>query len=103
MRDTAPLGYYYMLYEFNGQQLYSHDLRVEEYQKPTFFVADVLEEADGVYKLSLDPQYYFGGTLPTYDLQLDFSIQGNASCRYCRRWNEDPYYYNHLFSNDFST
>jgi uncharacterized protein YfaS (alpha-2-macroglobulin family) len=76
LRDGAALGHYYMLYEFNGEQFYSHDLRVEEFQKPTFFIDDNIDQEEGVYTMTVTPEYYFGSQVAVYDIKIEYSLEG---------------------------
>ncbi|MDP2670214.1 MAG: hypothetical protein Q8O99_04615 [bacterium] len=101
--ETAPLGTYYMVYEFEGQQSRSHDLRVQEFQKASFEMKPQLITSGTKVLLTVEPTYYFGSPVDTYDLDIDRSVAGENACRRCRRWNTDDYYFNHVFGQQIST
>lgn len=92
-----------MQYQFNGQQ-YSHDIRVEEYQKPTFFIDQKLELKDDAVVMTFTPEYYFGSALKSYNMTVGYSVVTNQEwCRECRWQNDEEYYYNHIFDQNFTT
>jgi hypothetical protein len=49
------------------------------------------------------PQYYFGEPLKAYDMKVTRSLVGKDVCAYCRWWNSDPWYFNHVFNDTIAT
>lgn len=102
---TVALGTRYITYSFNGDSWisYSHDLRVEEFQKPTFFVEWQIQKTEWTLEIGLHPQYYFGTEVALYDLSIDRTLESETTCRRCRRRNDEEYYFNHTFWQSFTT
>gem|GEM_PF-3007141 len=104
MPATVPLGDWMVNYSVsNGTAYYSHNIKVEEYQKPTFFVDVTYEKSDDVVSLVMQPTYFFGAPLQKYDVKVTWSLAGKDICRYCRWWNDNDYYFNHVFNDSLST
>jgi hypothetical protein len=101
--STLPLGEYFIEYRLDDRVAYAHNVKVEEYQKPTFFVDMSHETVDESVSLVMQPAYFFGTPLQQYDVQVTWSLVGKDICRYCRRWNENDYYFNHVFNDSIST
>ena len=101
--STLPLGEYFIEYRLDDRVAYSHNVKVEEYQKPTFFVDMSHEIGDENVSLVMQPSYFFGSPLQKYDVQVTWSLVGKDICRYCRWWNENDYYFNHVFNDSLST
>jgi hypothetical protein len=101
--STLPLGEYLIEYRLDDRVAYTHNIKVEEYQKPTFFVDITHQIANDMVTLVMQPSYFFGSPLQAYDVKVNRSLVGKDICRYCRRWNEDAYYYNHVFQDTTST
>lgn len=101
--STLPLGDYLIEYRLDDRVAYSHNIKVEEYQKPTFFVEMTYKTVDDTVALVMQPTYFFGTPLQKYDVQVTWSLVGKDICRYCRWWNEDDYYFNHVFNDSAST
>jgi len=80
-----------------GDVEYVHDIRVEEFQKPSFSLESELEMSGSHIGLSVAPRYYFGSSLGSYDIEVERSLSDTNSCRDCRWWNEEEYYFNYLF------
>jgi hypothetical protein len=53
---------------------YSHIVKVEEYQKPTFYASMSTNKSDGILNVSIAPEYYFGSPLSNYDINLTRSL-----------------------------
>lgn len=82
---------------------YSHNIKVEEYQKPTFYINTTHVNKDDVVHLVTSPNYYFWQALHNYDIKISWSIAGKDTCPYCRRRNQETYYYNYVFNDTIST
>lgn len=106
LAQSVPLGDYVVNYSVMlGDKImnYSHNIKVEEYQKPTFFV-DVTHASDMQWtKLVIAPQYYFWEALKSYDVKVTRSLVGKDVCAYCRWRNSDPWYFNHVFNDTIAT
>lgn len=101
--STLPLGDYFVEYRLNENVAYTHNVKVEEYQKPTFFVDITHQTTQDTVSLVMEPAYFFGSPLKEYDMQVNRSLVGKDICRYCRWWNESNYYFNHVFNDSLST
>ncbi len=82
---------------------FSQNIKIKEYQKPTFFADITYENKDGNTNLIIKPKYYFGQDLKEYDAKITRSLAGKNSCFYCRRENDEKYYYNTVFNDTIST
>lgn len=82
---------------------YTHNIKIKEYQKPTFFADITYETKEDKTSLVIKPQYFFGQAVEWYDAKVSWSLAGKDSCAYCRWWNNDPYYYNYVFNDTIST
>lgn len=105
---SVPLGEYSVTYNYTNTTgelyaSYSHNIRIEEYQKPTFFADMLQQEKDWNRVLTMTPTYYFGTPLKAYDAQIIWSLQGKDICRYCRREQPEKYYFNHIFDQPEAT
>lgn len=91
LEESDPLGHYIISYHVGDETSYSHNIRVEEYKKASFFVDTV---SDGE-TISLTPRYFFGEDVDRYDAMVTVSLQQNDSCHwYCRWWDETGSYDN---------
>lgn len=68
----ADLGSYVVSYEL-GDNYYSHNIEVQEYTKPTFSPNATTVDQDGL-KLRVDPRYFFGEDVASYDVQIARSV-----------------------------
>jgi uncharacterized protein YfaS (alpha-2-macroglobulin family) len=82
---------------------YSHNIKIKEYQKPTFFADITYDTKDDNISLVITPQYFFGQPVEWYDAKVTWSVAWKDSCAYCRWWNQDDYYYNFVFNDTIST
>ncbi len=89
-------------YSKNTDVSYSHNIKIKEYKKPTFFADISFEEKDNDIYLNIKPQYFFGQNVGSFDANVTRSLAGKDSCAYCRWWNEDEYYYNFTFNDTIS-
>ena len=105
LAKSMPLWDVFIYYYLNGddQVSYSQNIKVEEYQKPTFFADLTHEILKDNLNIVIAPQYFFGQALKNYDIKFDRSLAGKDSCAYCRWWNQDPYYYNYVFNDTINT
>jgi uncharacterized protein YfaS (alpha-2-macroglobulin family) len=97
LSEHGPLGVYVVEYIYNQSVVYTHDIRVEEFQKPSFEIKmnEYIEE--GKVLLDIAPVYYFGAPLGRYDVSVEYTILSKEMCRDCRWQDDEEYYYNHLF------
>ena len=103
LSKSAQLWTYQVEYIYTDKIRYSHDIKVEEYQKPTFFIdAKLLNQNNNIF-LKIKPQYYFWQILKDYDLKVSRYVEAKDYCRRCRWRNEKDFYYNWVFQNSFST
>jgi uncharacterized protein YfaS (alpha-2-macroglobulin family) len=66
---------YQIQFSYDDKTNYYQDIKVAEYQKPTFYIsADLIKEDDTIY-LKLTPQYYFGKQLSDYDLVVNWQLK----------------------------
>lgn len=100
---TLPLGEYFIEYRLNDRVAYTHNIKVEEYQKPTFFVDITHATKNNMVHLVMKPSYFFGTPMSSYDIKVTWSLVGKDICRYCRWWNDDPFYFNHVFQDTITT
>lgn len=101
---ALQLGDAMITYSYSKSSVtYSHNIKIQEYQKPTFFTDITYENKDNNINLILKPQYFFGQAVDGYDTSVTWSIAGKDSCAYCRWWNQDSYYYNFTFNDTIST
>ncbi|MBS8121711.1 MG2 domain-containing protein [Candidatus Vampirococcus lugosii] len=96
---SAKLGDYTIKYIFTDDISYSHNIKIQEYQKPTYFVDTNMYSKADKYYLQIDPKYYFGENLSNYDIELDYSIVSEDKCWRCYWWSDKEYTYNHIFGN----
>lgn len=101
--STLTLGDYVVEYGFEDANPYSHNIKIEEYQKPTFYADITHQTQKNTTSLVIQPSYYFGTPLQSYDAQVTRSLVGKDICRYCWRRNNQDYYYNHVFNDTIST
>lgn len=102
---SAQLGDYLVEYQIDQHEAssYSHIVKVEEYQKPTFYASMSTNKSDGILNVSIAPEYYFGSPLSNYDINLTRSLAWQDICWYCRWRNEDEWYFNQVFDTSSST
>lgn len=86
----AKLWDYFVNYQF-GDSTNSANIKILEYQKPTFAADIDYKTIAWWYSVTIDPKYYFGEKLKDYDITTDISIQWQNN-DYWR--NYDNYYYN---------
>lgn len=101
---TINLGDAIITYEVSNTDIsFSQNIKIQEYQKPTFFADISHETKDGTVNLIVNPQYYFGETLKDYDITVDWSLAWTNACYYCWRENNEDFYYNVVFNDSIST
>jgi uncharacterized protein YfaS (alpha-2-macroglobulin family) len=102
---TMALGDLMINYQLNGNDRvsYMHNVKVEEYQKPSFYIDTSHSTQDGNIHLLTSPSYYFGQPLSNYNIKINRSLAWKDICAYCYRWNQDNYYYNYVFNDTIST
>lgn len=95
----------FLRYQLQGDDraAYTHNIKVEEYQKPSFFTDVSYVQKAEMLNLIISPQYYFWQSLKSYDIKADRSLVGKDICAYCWWWNQDRYYYNFVFNDTIST
>lgn len=95
----SALWDYFVTYTLDTDDMvsYTHSIKVQEYQKPTFFADIRVEEEEGELSLLVSPEYYFGEALSTYDVHLTWSLESQQQCWYCWWWHDDEAYFNHTF------
>lgn len=101
--NPVKLGDYIMEYRLNDAVVYSHNIKIEEYQKPTFFTDITPTRDKDVVGITLAPTYFFWAPLRAYDASVTWSLAWKNACRDCRRWNDEPYYYNYVFNDTLNT
>jgi len=109
LEDSASLWDYFIEYRLSSNPdtvSFSHNIKVQEYQKPTYFAELSQVNTDWNIWISIAPQYYFWSPLQQYDINLAWSTESQQFCWYCRWWSsdtEEKYYYNYVFDWTTST
>ncbi len=101
--NPIKLGDYIVEYRLSDTVVYSHNIKIEEYQKPTFFTDISPQTTKDAVGISLAPTYFFWEPLRSYDAIITWSLAGKNACRDCRRRNEEPFYYNYVFNDTLNT
>jgi len=96
---SAELWVYQIQFIFSDKIRYSQDIKIEEYQKPTFLSKNKIISKNGEIFLEVNPQYYFGWNLKNYDLSVNWELKWKDICWYCWWRNEKDYYYNWVFKD----
>ncbi len=92
--STAWLDDYYLQVEDSNGAQYGQTLKINEYQKPTFYVDQTLAWSWSQYQVAIDPTYYFGSKLQSWSYTTDRSASTNSRWRWW--WdmgNKSDYYY----------
>lgn len=74
---------------------YTQTIKINEYQKPSFFINQQWWRSGDQYQVSISPQYYFGSPVQWWNYQTDRSLAWQSRWR---RWreqmgDESDYYY----------
>jgi hypothetical protein len=72
--DSIQLGDYIVEVTDPDGTTYMQTIKINEYQKPTFFIDQTLGWSGEQYHMSMKPEYYFGGALSSWKYQTDWSI-----------------------------
>lgn len=99
--EKISLGDAIVRYSFdaNSRPSFSQNIKIKEYQKPTFFADISYENKGDMTNLVVNPQYYFWQKLSNYDIKIDWSVVGRNACYWCWRESTDTYYYNTVFNS----
>ena len=98
MPKSISLGVYNVEFSFEaGKATYMQPIRVEEFQKPTFFVSSKFLRQGEKVLLEIKPEYYFGSLLEDWNLDLNWQLAGAQPCWECIWRNTGKYYFNFTF------
>lgn len=88
--ETVPLGMYTVYLSYNDVDYY-HTIQVKEFTKPTIFLTTAITN-DTAWKsiISVNPRYYFGASLASYDWHADYTISSNYAEDDRFRCHKDP-------------
>lgn len=87
---NIKLSDYFVQYQF-GDITNSANIKILEYQKPTYGADINFISTDDKYKVSVLPKYYFWQNLTNYNIKTTINIQSQKN-NYRR--NQNQYYYN---------
>ena len=104
LSKSAKLGDYKVTYFYSDNVQYTHNIKVKEFQKPTFFVDEKLVKQNDKIILRVDPKYYFWENLKDYNLELNWELVWKTLSDWRDWWrNDDKYYYNLIWWNSYSS
>ena len=85
---SLALGDYSIEFTDPYGSIYTQTIKINEYQKPTFFIDQKVERIKDMLTVVLDPTYYFGTKLTSWTYTIDRALSAINSAR-----SDDTYYY----------